>query len=211
MLTFDLDPESLERTPLLWVNPSGADAVPETLRDLTDALTRRKRVHFTYPGIRRDEAMKREVEPWSLLFQPSHRYMVGWDRDRQARRTFRVARMEGAEVNARKSGTPDYETPDDFDLDELRGRDPWELGEEDSLEARVRFRFPRSLWAERNRVARLVERKEGGAQVRAFEVVQPNPFLRWVLSQAGEAEIVSPPELVEGLREMARTVAELYG
>jgi hypothetical protein len=47
--------------------------------------------------------------------------------------------------------------------------------------------------------------------VRRFRVTQTNPFLRWILSLAGEAEILSPPGLAEGLEAMAREVAALYG
>jgi len=210
-LTFDLDPDTLERTPLLWVDPPGTESLVETLRSLTEALTRRKRVEFTYHGIGRDEITEREVEPWGLLYQHSHWYLLGWDRTREGRRTFRVARIGKVEVNPRKPATPDFAVPEDFDLAELRGRSAWELGGEEPLTARVRFPFPRSLWAERNGVGRLVERASDGAQVRAFDVVQPNPFLRWILSQAGEAEILEPPELVRGFREMARKVVDLYG
>ena len=209
-LTFDLDPDALERTPVLWIDPPGAAGRAELLDELSEALLRRKRVRFTYHGIARNEHTEREVEPWGLLFQHSHWYLVGRDRDREARRIFRVSRMEPVEVNDRSPATPDYEVPDDFALDDLRGRDPWELGDDEALRARVHFDFPRSLWAERNDVGDLVSREEDGAQIREFEVLQTDPFLRWILSLAGEARIVEPPELVDAFQEMARQVAALY-
>ncbi|MDX1567797.1 MAG: WYL domain-containing protein [Longimicrobiales bacterium] len=209
-LTFDLDPDALDRTPVLWIDPPGAAGRADLLDELSGALLRRKRVRFTYHGIARNEHTEREVEPWGLLFQHSHWYLVGRDRDREARRTFRVSRMEPVDVNERRPATPDYEVPDDFDLDDLRDRDPWELGDDEPLRARVRFDFPRSLWAERNEVGTLLSREEDGGQHREFEVVQTDPFLRWILSLAGEARIVEPPELVDALEEMARQVAALY-
>jgi len=209
-LAFDLDADALSGAPVLWVDPPGAEERRGLLDDLSDALMRRKRVRFGYRGIHRDERTERDVEPWGLLFQHSHWYLVGRDRDRDARRTFRVARMESLEVNERRPATPDYEIPGDFDLDDLRSRDPWELGEEEPVRAEVRFSFPRSLWAERNGMGALVRKEDGGAQVRAFDVVQSDPFLRWILSLAGEAEIVEPPELGEAFREMARQVRALY-
>lgn len=210
-LTFDLDPDELEGTPVLWVDPPGAEERRSRLDELSDALLRRKRVSFSYRGIQRDRRTERDVEPWGLLFQHSHWYLVGRDRGRDARRTFRVARMEELEVNARTPHAADYELPPDFDLTELRGLEAWELGDDEPLLARVRFDFPRSLWAERNDAGRLVEREAGGAQLREFRVVQTDPFLRWILSLAGEARIVEPAELVSAFQEMADRVAALYG
>ncbi|MFW6200161.1 MAG: helix-turn-helix transcriptional regulator [Gemmatimonadota bacterium] len=210
-LTFDLDPNALERTPVLWIDPPGAADRAGLLDELSGALLRRKRVRFTYHGIARNRHTEREVDPWGLLFQHSHWYLVGRDRNRDARRVFRVSRMEPVEVNDRRPATPDYEIPEDFDLADLRGRDAWELGDEEALRARVRFDFPRSLWAERNDVGALVSRdEEDGAQLREFEVIQTDPFLRWILSLAGDARIVEPPELVDAFHEMARQLAAMY-
>lgn len=47
--------------------------------------------------------------------------------------------------------------------------------------------------------------------MRVFAVQQVNPFLRWLLSMEGEAEVVSPAELREELRAMAREVLALHG
>jgi hypothetical protein len=47
--------------------------------------------------------------------------------------------------------------------------------------------------------------------VRTFRVHQVDPFLRWVLSQDGEARIVGPSELATAYRQMVAEVAALYG
>ena len=120
-------------------------------------------------------------------------------------------RMGALEPNTKMPKQPDYEIPPDFHLRDHLDRSAWELGAEDeAVEAEVRFRFPLSVWAARNGEGELVREEEGGGSVRRFRVTQPNPFLRWVLSLAGEAEILSPPELAEGLGAMAREVAALY-
>jgi hypothetical protein len=46
--------------------------------------------------------------------------------------------------------------------------------------------------------------------MRRFEVRQPDAFIRWILSQEGDAVIESPPALQDALRTMAKQVAELY-
>lgn len=209
--TFDLDPEAFGDAPVLFAVPPDTARSVESMRLLSDALQKRKVVTFLYHGIHRGEATRRQVRPYALLFQHSHWYLVGWDEDRQAERLFRVDRMEDAEKNAERPHTPDFEAPEDDVLERYRGREAWELGEADeTLLARAWFRFPTSLWAERNGYGSKVEEAPDGSGLREFQVRQPHAFLRWVLSLEGEADIQSPPELRQGLRAMAREVAALY-
>ncbi len=151
------------------------------------------------------------MRPYGLLFKHSHWYLVAWDETREAERIFRVERMEGVRVNPQGPATPDYEMPSEPVLNAYRDRQAWELGEAvETVTAVVRFRFPTSLWAARNGYGVPVGEGEGGATLRQFEVRQPNPFLRWILSLEGGAVIEAPQSLKRALREMAKAVANLY-
>jgi hypothetical protein len=48
------------------------------------------------------------------------------------------------------------------------------------------------------------------AILRGFQVRRLDPFLRWILSLAGEAEIVSPPSAKEALGAMAAEILARY-
>ncbi len=94
------------------------------------------------------------------------------------------------------------------------GRRAWELAGEDEqapVAARVRFRFPRSVWAERNGHGTLVAEDREGGQLREIVVHRPEPFLRWVLCLEGDAVVEDPPELREAFQAMVRAVAARYG
>ena len=213
-LAFDLDPDAFaDDTPVLFAEAPGAAEAMVVLQDLSKALLDRKRLTFTYHGIRRGEATEREVSPYGLLFQRGNWYLVGHDATRDGVRVFRVGRMEDVARNTRSPNTADFEVPASFRLDEYAHREAWELGEpeEAPVEARVRFRFPQSLWAERNGYGTRLETGEDGSSVRAFEVRQPDAFVRWVLSQDGEAEIVAPAELAARAREMLQRVIDAHG
>jgi proteasome accessory factor B len=213
-LAFDLDPDAFAAGPrVLFVDRPGAAELTDRLRLLSDALLARKRVAFRYHGIYRGTETTRDVAGYGLLFQRGHWYCIGHDAARDDVRVFRVARMSDVVANSSSPGTADYAIPDDFDPGAYVGREAWELGEQDEqpLHARVRFRFPLSLWAERNGHGRHVAREPNGATVREFDVHQVNPFLRWVLSLEGDAEIVEPPELQQELRALARAVAAAHG
>jgi len=214
-LAFNLDPaeHAPSQDAVLFVERDSSAELGRRLRTLSDALLARKRVRFGYHGIYRNDRTERDVAGYGLLFQHGHWYLIGHDALRDAVRVFRVGRMDDVVVNTRSPGTPDYELPADFRLDEFRNREAWELGDRDEapLTARVRFGFPMSLWAERNAYGTLESRSTDGAQVRTFAVRQVDPFLRWLLAMEAEAEVLDPPELRQELRRMAGEVARLHG
>ena len=210
--SFDVPFQAPERITSLVIQPPDAEQQRERLRTLTEALRVRKCVRFQYHGIYRGAETERNVSPYGLLFQRGYWYLIGHDRLREAVRIFRLDRMEGPVMNTAKPKSPDYDIPEDFDLAAYRDRQAWELSgpDEESLHARVQFRFPASLWVDRNGYGVRLEQRPDGSSLRQFEVRQVNPFLRWILSLAGEAEIVDPPELREAFSEIAREVKSMY-
>jgi proteasome accessory factor B len=211
-MAFDLDVDRLTGKRVLYADRPEAEDLQEALRRLSDALLGRKRVRFTYHGIYRHRATERDVEPFGLFFQGGHWYLVGNDKLRSDLRVFRVGRIDNLTPNPRAPHTPDYDIPDDFRIDDHLGKDAWELGGDDAgIEAYVRFAFPTSLWAARNGYGRLVEESGDGAAIRLFTVHQVSPFLRWLMSLEGEAELMAPPELRAELRSLAVAVTDVYG
>jgi predicted DNA-binding transcriptional regulator YafY len=211
-LSFDLVPPP-GGAAVLYADRSDSAELTDWTRILTEALLARKTVRFKYHGIYRGTPTDRHVRPYGLLFQHGHWYLVGHDENRDDVRVFRVERMEEPRPNSKQPHTADYDIPEEFSLEEFRDREAWELGsgEDGVLEARVKFEFPLSLWAERNGFGELESEDEQGNSIRKFEIRQVDPFLRWILSQRGEARIVEPPELVERVTDLAREVMAVYG
>ena len=209
-LAFDLDPDHFQTAPVLHLERPGSEEVRARLKPLGEAVRARKAVRFRYHGMYRGATTDRHVHPYGLFFQHGTWYLVAHDTGRDALRTFRVGRMEDVEPNRKAPGTPDFPVPPDFKLESYLQREAWELGDDAPLTARVSFRFPRSLWAERNRHGTLVEDRGEDGSLREFSVQQADPFLRWVLSMAGDARVESPPELQTEFRELAGQVAALY-
>jgi proteasome accessory factor B len=198
-------------SPILFLERPGSGQLSETLRRLSDALLACKRVRFRYHGMVRGAATEREVASYGLLFQHGHWYLIGHDETRADVRIFKVARMEDVTANEKSPNSPDYQIPADFTMDRYIGRQAWELGETDeTLQARVKFRFPQSVWAERNRLGALEQKLEDGSSVHRFELQQVSPFLRWLLSLQGDAELLEPAELLAELQHMAREVARRH-
>jgi proteasome accessory factor B len=212
-LAFDLGPEILDEGPVVFVEDPEAAATSSLLSALSRAVLARKRVTFHYHAMHRDAEADRTVRPYGMLFQHGRWYLVGHDEDRDDIRMFRLGRMETLEANRKAPGTPDFEIPSEFRLSDYGGRKAWELGddEEGPVRASVLFRFPRSLWAERNSQGTLAEERADGSQLRVFDVHRRDPFLRWVLSLAGDASVESPEDLRAAFRQMAAAVARSHG
>ncbi|TVP49521.1 MAG: WYL domain-containing protein [Gemmatimonadales bacterium] len=193
-----------------------------------EALLERRRLTLSYRGPRdpaQDTPSAREVEPWGLFFQWGAWYLLGHDPRREPPvRLFRVDRIQEAGMNMARPGTADFERDPAFDVSQWMDRSAWELGTEDAEAQAVRVRFhpPLDRLAERNDWGEAVEPADAGADagsggvnvaarppgsVREFRARSRAPFLRWVLSHAGEAEVVSPPDAVKELRALAARIA----
>jgi proteasome accessory factor B len=230
-LTFDLDPTVLAEPPVVFApravlasppaaappssedlqiraDPHGAPGVRDTLRALSDAIRDRRRVAFRYHGIHRGEPTDRDVAPYGMLFQHGQWYLIGADASRDdSTRVFRLGRMEAPEAG--KAGS--YEIAADFDVADHARRRPWELGDDEPLDADVRFEFPLALWAERNGYGERVREGGGGAVVRRFAVRQTDSFLRWLQGFAGDAIVEAPRELRAAQVELARSTMAAHG
>jgi proteasome accessory factor B len=204
-LTFDLaDEDRVDVAPILHVSEE-PDPLQEAVRELSDAVLRRKEVTFDYHAIGRDETHRRLVQPGGILYQGSRWYLAGWDLGRDALRLFRVDRMDDLVVNPDRPRTADYEIPDDFTLEPLREREAWELGDTPGEPVDIRFAPPLDLLAERNGWGEAVE--EG---IRRFRVRRRGPFLRWLLSHAGDAGVESPDSMAEALEALRVRTLEAH-
>jgi proteasome accessory factor B len=211
-LAFDLDPDLAREAPVVYAEDPETAASREPLRLLSDAVQRKQAVRFGYRGMTRDTDETRHVEPYGLLFQHGRWYLVGRDVDQDAERMYRLGRMRDVALVRGTKKDADYAVPEGFSLSEYAGRAAWEIGEDPDgpVEADVWFAFPRSLWAERNEHGTLVEDNDDGSQLRRFRIGRRDPFLRWVLSLAGDARVVAPEPLAGAFTELVTDVMQRY-
>jgi len=220
-LTFDLDPALDEALPIRVLERAGGADPAGLLPLLMEALLERKRLSLSYRGPRdpaHDPPRAREVEPWGIFFQWGAWYLLGHDTRRDPPlRLYRVDRILEAGKNAARPGTADFERDPAFDVSRWMDRSAWELGAGDAqVQAiRVRFRPPLDQLAGRNNWGEAVVAADADAvdeaaspgSVREFRAPNRAPFLRWVLSHGGEAEVVAPPDAVDDLRALAARIA----
>lgn len=200
-----LDPDDPDEIALLRRGPEASAA---TFQVLNDALVRRKVVEFEYYTIAGNRTETRAVEPYGVFFLGSHWYLTGHDRRRGELRTFRLSRMTAPRLGDARHHTPDFEIPADFRLREhAQSRRAWELGDGDGLEVIVEFHSTTGA----ARAASRLGSDAGQPRRRQFHVRRVNAFARWLLSLAGDATPVSPPEMVDAYRTLVAETIRAYG
>lgn len=182
----------LGATGVVEAAPVALLAPPSALVALFDALRAHAEVRFTYRGERR------QVAPAGVRFRRGRWYVVGWDRDRSAGRSFRVDRIEGPpEAGAPGSG----ELPEGFDVDAAAPDEPVRPvagGDESEVEVRVdaveALRVVDEVGA-----AAVKERRPDGSVVLRLGVTMPDAMRSWVLGLLDHAEVLGPPAAREAM------------
>jgi proteasome accessory factor BC len=164
--------------------------MPGRLAKLEGAISKQRTIKFDYWSISRDELADRTVNPYALLPDNGIWYVVGYDLDRDDIRTFRVSRIRG-EIKFATRRERDFRTPTDFDIEQYRGRPPWQVGEI-AGEARIEVRGDTAWWVQRayGLTGRL---EEGGVFVTDYSSIPQ--LASWVLRQDGRAVPLEPEEL----------------
>jgi proteasome accessory factor B len=157
----------------------------DALAVMIAATADRRAVTFTYNDV------PRTVEPWRLSFSRGHWYLTGWDQIRDAERLYRVDRIAGS-VKLGDAATRDVGEIND--PSDLRG---WELGDGESVRARVRVDAVQAAHA-RHLLGSVEELPDGGVVVE-LDVRNPEAFRSFVLSFLDHAEVLEPPELRQSM------------
>jgi proteasome accessory factor B len=144
-------------------------------------------VGFDYRGERR------RVDPAQIRFHGGWWYLVGFDLERGAPRTFRVDRMDG-DVSAEAPGSAVL--PDGFDPDDALPDVPWRIG--DGAPVTVLLRVDGALAAlvlDEVGESALERRHDDGSVVLHLEVTNTGALRSWLFELGDHAEVLGPEEV----------------
>lgn len=178
------------------LEPIGADlgAGAETLAALFAAITERRAVTFTYRG------SARRLNPYGMAHRRGHWYVVG--KSPEGERLYRADRIDDLDV-AVESAT--FQKPKGFDVRTIMDVQPWETGDEEEVEALVRFDPDVAWWAART----LGADEPSGELETTIPVANRDAFIGWILSFGPSAEVLAPDEIRIEIRQ--RITAALEG
>lgn len=166
---------------------------PAVIGDLHNAIAEHRLVEFRY----RDEL--RTVEPIRLDYQRGRWYLIGFDRLRDDRRSFRVDRIDGAVT----AGPPaSFEARPDTPSGPVMRFDPWRHGDDPPVVAVLHIDASQASLS-RDLVgadAEWTDHPAGSATVEMHVSNRP-AFRSFVLGFLGHAVVLEPPELRRDVTE----------
>jgi predicted DNA-binding transcriptional regulator YafY len=175
------------------LDPDYSPEMPGRLGKLEGAISKQRTIKFPYYSISRNRQSERTLNPYGLLSDNGSWYVIGQDLDRKDIRTFRVSRIRG-DIRFATRRERDFRIPPNFDIDEYRGRPPWQIGDLIG-EARIELAGDTAWWVERafGNAGELDE----GVFVTDYSSVEQ--LASWILRQDGRAIPLEP----DGLRREA--------
>jgi len=183
----------LGATGLSEARPVASLVPPAALVPLFEAVRTHAEVSFGYRG------ETRRVAPGGLWFRGGRWYLVGWDRARDAARTFRIDRIDGApEPGEPGSGR----LPAGFDPGTAGPDEPWrsnEGNEADVLLLVDPVEAPRVV--EEVGARAVVERRSDGSVLLRLGVSSTGALRAWILGLLDHAEVVGPPSMRDDLTD----------
>jgi proteasome accessory factor BC len=190
----------LGATGLGEVRPIATLVTPRALIDLFEAVRTHTVASFSYrQSIRR-------VAPAGLWFRFGHWYLVAWDLDREAVRTFRVDRIDESVL---LEAPGEAVVPEGIDIKASLPDEPWRSEGDDYVVTRIRvdaIEGPRV--AEEVGADRVESRQEDGSVILALHVADFPALRYWILGLLDHAEILEPLEFRSELRAWLLGIVE---
>jgi len=190
-------------TPVSFKFAGVSNADLETFQLVTRAVHREQELHFEYKNLNSSRWQKRRVQPWHLCCVEGQWYVVCWDLDRAARRTFALVRMRKLMFPGKR-----FKRPRDFDIRQhLKDAFGIFVGEKKQT---VRVEF--DAWA-----ARLIQEKDwhpaqeireldGGRIEFRIELADLFEIERWILSWGAHARVIAPAKLKRSVLKQAEEI-----
>ncbi|MCI0838070.1 MAG: YafY family transcriptional regulator [Chloroflexi bacterium] len=178
-------------------SPQIAGELSPHLPLLQEAVVGDRVVRLRYHSYEPDRVTKRDVEAHLLVFYSGDWHLIGYCRLREDVRDFRAGRIESARLLD--------ETFVRRKIDD--GYDPGDM----EIEVRIWIDERAARWAREDLAFGFVsEEPADGGFVFTFRVRDVPRLLPWIFSRGAAARVLSPPELVQRLREEARALVGRY-
>jgi proteasome accessory factor B len=174
---------------------------------LSGAVLRQFEVEFDYRKPGETKVVRRRVQPYHLAHRENLWYLIGFDSERGAPRTFALPRISRPTVLKTH-----FVRPPDFSPEKFFANALGVLGGERDYHVVIRFtnavadRIREREWHESQEMRAL---PDGGLELTLRLGALPE-IEKWVLTWGSDAEVVQPKELRGRLKATATALAKLY-
>jgi predicted DNA-binding transcriptional regulator YafY len=186
------------------------DRAVAVLEQITRAWAERRVVRLWYRSPRSGVLRQRDLAPYFLeISGPAYScYVIGYDLWARALRTFKLDRLERAQMLDR-----DYQIPPEFDANAYLAPS-WGIMQGESL-IEVVLQFSHDVAAlvqERTwHLSQTIDELADGGLLFTVRVTDPREMRPWIRSWGADVEVLKPISLRNELKNEARHLAALYG
>jgi predicted DNA-binding transcriptional regulator YafY len=187
--------------------PSGGGReLSQRLAKIETAISRRKRIEFSYYSMERDQLSDRKVDPYHLVFRSGQFYLIAHSHERDEVRVFRLSRIRGKVSYATKA-EHDFAPPEDFDRRDYASRADWQMGEIDGtgrvfVRERIAWLVGRDFGGYGQlRKATNQDNQSGRGAIYETEYASSRQLISWVLGWRENAKLLEPRDLAQEAAE----------
>lgn len=187
---------------------SDCQSVIDNIWKISKAIEEQRVITITYYKMNHSE-VRRKIKPTAIMFSEYYFYLIAYRADDPNFKPiyYRIDRISAIVENREKfSLAPEY----NFDEGDLREKNQFMFPGEN---VRICFEFSGlSLQAILDRLptARVIEKKDNGINVIEAEVNNGRGILMYLLSQGAWVKVISPPSLVEDIKDEIEKMKSLY-
>ncbi|HVE17132.1 MAG TPA: WYL domain-containing protein, partial [Chthoniobacterales bacterium] len=179
----------------------------DAFQTLAEATLKHREVSFSYRSLKKGKSEPRRVRPYHLGCLTNQWYLIGLDTDREAVRTFALARLQDVVETGET-----FKKPEDFSVADMFSGSfsAFQSGKVEQVVLKLDA-FAARLAAERawHPSQRLEERKDGSTELRLEVSIAPD-LENWILSWGEHAEVLKPKELRTRIAASAKAMAKHY-
>ena len=202
-----VNPSWISERILMFPEPSTL-IVPEVWDVFAAAISQNRSIRFSHKSPGDSRHSTRCVDPYYLVNYRGEWYVTSMCHKRKAIRTFGLSRIRSAKL------LPDtFSMPEGYDVDTMFGDRFGIIWKESRFAVRIRFSRKLAHYIREREWHPLqkITREKGGSIVLEFTTNHINEVKDWVLSWGSGAKVLSPPELVDKMREEIAAAAGNYG
>ena len=185
------------------------DRAVAVLEQITRAWAERRVVRLWYRSPRSGQLRQRDLSPYFLeISGPAYScYVIGYDAWAKELRTFKLDRLERAQML-----DEGYEIPPEFDASAYLA-DSWGIMRGAGLTEVVLQFSPQAAALVGERIwhpSQIVDELADGGVLLTVRVSDPREMRPWIRSWGGDVEVLEPPDLRAEMAEQARRMLERY-
>ena len=203
-----VDLQKLAQEHMLFRSGAAVDLDPEIWQRLENACHQHQSVLMTYYTAGRNATSDRQLDPYFLhIYRGTNPYLIGYCHNRQMVRSFRIDRIRKIEVLPDKFvRDPTFDAQkylDDIFQHEAGGS---------MLKVKIEFDRETAPYVRERKwhPSQSIEEYPDGSIALSMTVKGINDVKRWVLGYGKGAKVISPPELVNLVREEVAQISSLY-